>query len=462
MANITAANSKLQAAMLSGEVQLLPLPQCLMQKLSQLQVTGSPPGGASCDSPPSTNGDEHKGAAVTGGSQWGLQPLIQQLQAAAASQDMAEPAKSGAPSAAGSATFLLEAAAAVAMSLVQQLDVDPWQLPPTTDLSVLPGQAAVDEEAAQQQQPKLKLSPAYAPAMHLQRLWMAAVSPRLRVKGVAGGGGGPRAAAAGVSTSPFEFPTDLSVPRELLSVWQSLQAGIAFCLRNSSTGSSGSSSKKAVHTQHMDPSEEGPTAGDHHLWFSLMDVYVEKLRDTQVEQLSGSWRQQQPGEQRMPAAHQQQQWQRPSQAGSSADGSSADAAGGQREALGAALGAARQGQLQFQELPRVLCSGAAAVAAAALHELFGLLCDELVRDMADHVPLLAIVRRVLQVSQQQHLAEATAPELVVELVRLCQLPVVLCVRPAEGNQRTCSEHRAASIRMSVVHCLLGLEIDRRR
>jgi hypothetical protein len=60
------------------------------------------------------------------------------------------------------------------------------------------------------------------------------------------------------------------------------------------------------------------------------------------------------------------------------------------------LAAAAAGQLSPAALPKVLLSAAAALSSCVAHDLFSLLLDEVVCVMADHLPLLDIVGRVLQ------------------------------------------------------------------
>jgi hypothetical protein len=393
MAAVEKSNSHLLTALMSGRIPVLQLPGGLGVAGVGVSRPGSGRGkqvdaGLArkhvSDSSSSSNAETEAGQV-----QWGLGTLLQQLRAA---QDAVQPAHSlGKTEAATPAAAAATAAASVAASLLQQLS-------PAASGHLHPQQQHQHQYQHQAlQHPYLSshhgstgasssataLQSTCCVCVDLHKAWMAELSPRLKLKGLgcstvysplqsATGGIGAASNAATAAAAMAE------VPQELAAAWQALQAALAFCKRNTkSSSSSGGSSAASRNQRHSSSSskqhEADDAGGGKQLWFGLMDVYVSRVRSLQTAAGTSS-------------PHKQPQH-------ASQHANTAGAADGR---LLESLAAAASRQLPPVALPEVLLAAAAALAGCIAHDLFSLLLDEVVCLMADHLPLLDIVGRVLQ------------------------------------------------------------------
>lgn len=403
------ANSALQAAVLGGSVPLLLLPPGYWV-----------PGWFDRRSTAATRA--FSSSSSRDQSCFGMEQLVQQLESMAHMAAQASGSRNGGgttQSAAAAAApggvqqaseQLLAAAANVAATLLQQLDPScaiagsskqPSRGPP------LPGSSLSGslDEVTGPGAAALQLPP---PMIDLYKSWMAELSPRLRLKGL-GAGIGARVghfpgstallAAAGSSCGSSSSMAAVhipAVPAQLQAAWQALQAAVAFCQRNTRPSSSTSASSSAAAAGGSSSSVAANAAQE--LWFQLMDVYVANLRSLHAHQQH----QQQQGKAGQEAAIQQQQHGHPPQQ--------------QQERLVADLTRAASGQAPLQKLPSVLRAGAAAVAAGqALPGLLRLLLDEVVCSMADCLPLLDIVGRIIQQHGNERFGEFRWEQLLVML-----------------------------------------------
>jgi hypothetical protein len=396
MAAVDKTNSRLVTALTTGRIPVLQLPGGLAVcsaaaagvsrqgsgVVSKALSAGSAAGNVNSSSSSSSSVEgEHV--------QWGLGPLLQQLQAA---QDAVQLSGNATPE----VTQPAAAAADVAASLLQQLA-------PTSSSHTQQHlyQQQHQAQLQQQQHPYLlshhggaaagsSAAAAHRPCcvcVDLHKAWMAELSPRLKLKGlgysaVYSPGHSGSGSTAGTSNAAAAAAL-AELPQELLAAWQALQAALAFCKRNTtSSSSSGGSGSAAGRSQRHSSSggkqhEADDTHGGKQLWFGLMDVYVARVRsishNTPASSASAS-----------PESQQQQQQQQSQQQLAVTP------------QLLKSLAAAAAGQLDPAELPSVLLSAAAALASCVAHDLFSLLLDEVVCVMADHLPLLDIVGRVLQ------------------------------------------------------------------
>jgi hypothetical protein len=402
MAAVEKTNSQLVTALMSGRIPVLQLPGSWGVGNAGVALASRPGSSKSRDvnikASLIAKEDESK-ASNTSSSlaaaeqvQWGLAALLQQLKAV---QDAVQPAASASTEAAPPAAAAAAAAAAVATSLLQQLD---------------PTAAAAANSHPHQQQYQYQqqaLQHPYLLSQHggvgasssamaqqstccvcvdLHKAWMAELSPRLKLKGLGCStvGYSPLQSAsggfAGVSNAAAAAAVEL--PQELLAAWQALQAALAFCKRNTKSSSSSSSSSTASRQQRHSSSsskkqnDADEVGGGRQLWFGLMDVYVVRVRSLQTS--AGASTQQQQHVSQYAAADPQ---------------------------LLESLTAVAARQLPPAALPKVLLAAAAALARSVAHDLFRLLLDEVVCVMADHLPLLDIVGRVLQQHGSEHFGE---------------------------------------------------------
>jgi hypothetical protein len=399
MAAVEKTNSQLVSALTSGRIPVLQLPGGLGLCSAAAAAAGVSRQGsgissrvlqaglaAGSDISSSTSSSSEQGEQV----QWGLGALLQQLQAA---QDAVQVSGAATPELVQPAAA---AAATVAASLLQQLA-------PTTSSHT--HQYQQQHQAQQQQHPYLlshhggtgagtSAAAAQRPCcvcVDLHKAWMAELSPRLKLKGLGysamyspghSGSGG----IAGTNNAAAAAAALAELPQELLAAWQALQAALAFCKRNttSSSSSSGGSGSATGRSQRHSSSggkrhEANDAGGGKQLWFGLMDVYVARMRsiphNTAASSASAA------------PSHTQQQQQQQQQSQQQLAVS---------PQLLESLAAAAAGQLGPAALSNVLLSAASAVASCVAHDVFSLLLDEVVCVMADHLPLLDIVGRVLQ------------------------------------------------------------------
>lgn len=445
------ANSALQAAVLGGSVPLLLLPPGYWV-----------PGWFDRRSTAATRAFS---SSSRDQSCFGMEQLVQQLECVAHMAAQASGSRNGggttqsaaaaAPGAVQQASEqLLAAAANVAATLLQQLDpscaIDgsskqPSRGPPIPGSSLSGSLDEVTGPGAA----ALQLPP---PMIDLYKSWMAELSPRLRLKGLGAGVGttvghfpGSTAlltaagSSCGSSSSSMAGVHIPAVPAQLQAAWQALQAAVAFCQRNTRPSSSTPASSSAAAAGGSSSSSVAANAAQE-LWFQLMDVYVANLRSLHAHQQH----QQQLGNAGQEAATQQQQQQHqqhghlPKQ---------------QQERLVADLTRAASGQAPLQELPSVLRAGAAAVAAGqVLPGLLRLLLDEVVCSMADCLPLLDIVGRIIQQHGNERFGEFRWEQLLIMLSAQAGRQVLTRLRSklAWRWSRGSAAHHAS--RLLVEHC----------
>jgi hypothetical protein len=379
----------------------------------------------------SSSGRDHTHtAAAAEGPCWGMEMLVRQLESVVHMMDAAGAAGTAGPSStvgvSGGRTGstgvpadlhqasqqLRVAAAYVAATLLHQLDPSSFsssssrqvdRAPAPLNSSASGGLSSSDTmgdgSSSSSASVPLQLPP---PVLYLYRAWMAELSPRLRLKGLgpglgstaaaAGGGGawqggnpqgglpsssvwasssGGTSSAAAAAAAAVGLQAGLQVPgvpEVLRTAWQSLQSAVAFCERNTRPSSTAAAAAAAAGSsaspERRSSSSGGPAGVGQELWFQLMEVYVANLRGLRT----GGTQQSQPTQ----TTQQQQQ-------------------------LAADLLRAAAQQVPLRDLPGILRAGGAAVAAQQmLPELLRLLLDEVVCCMADHLPLLDIVGRIIQ------------------------------------------------------------------
>jgi hypothetical protein len=400
MAAVEKTNSQLVTALASGRIPVLQLPGGLgmcgaaaagvSRQGSGLNKVLQQVGVAAGDHNSSSSSNRVQGEQI----QWGLGALLQQLQAQHALQVSGTATPEVTQSAAATA-------ASVAASLLQQLAPAASSHSHQHQHQYQQHQLPAQQQQQQQQHPYLlshhggagagssaaaTLQSACCVCVDLHKAWMAELSPRLKLKGLgysavyspaqSGSGGIASASNAAAAAALAE------VPQELHAAWQALQAALAFCKRNTTSSSGSSCSATGCSQRHSSSSsnkqrEADEAGGGKQLWFGLMDVYVARMRsvpsNTAVSPAAAA------------PSHTRQQQQQHSQHQLAVT-----------PQLLESLAAAAAGQLGPDALPKVLLAAAAALASCVAHDLFSLLLDEVVCVMADHLPLLDIVGRVLQ------------------------------------------------------------------
>ena len=227
--------------------------------------------------------------------------------------------------------------------------------------------------------------------------WIAALSPRARLHGAAPDGGG------GGGAPPAPPP-----PPEAAAAWRAMAAAVAFCTRASRDAAPrrpAAAAATAAAAAAASDGADGGGGGAYAPWFGVLDAYTSRLRRLKL--------------------------QRDASGGSGKGFGGGGGGGGARgrwwspdaelqcalEGLEAALSAAAAAAADGAAAPPTAASAAegglaAALAAAraallrrAARDAYAALTDDVVSRMADHVPLRAIVTRVLERHSQEALGE---------------------------------------------------------
>jgi hypothetical protein len=217
--------------------------------------------------------------------------------------------------------------------------------------------------------------------------WILALSPRARMHG-----------AACAAAAPHR--TDEPVPPEAAAAWRAMAAAVAFCRRSSRDMAS-----RPAATRTAAAASSGGGAADEgaaqEAWFAVLDAYVSRLRRLKLQRdQSGSGRER---ERAAPGADRGGRRRGPPP-GRSPDTELQCALLGLEAAL-APSGLDASTHQSDAGLAPALEAAAAALVRRALRDAYTALIDEVISAMADHVPLLDIVARILQQHGQEAFGE---------------------------------------------------------